>query len=324
MPLMSILVEVDSIPPKNTKRSVRYVRGESILRTSSSDRDERRGLSYVRLHCDTANILTLGSTRLNFAKQQRPLSSTHHPKATRDIYTMSSILNRPGAFTTRFAVPLKCENCKQAVSTSLLALPGVEEVSVDIPNQAVVVTGRAAPSKMIAAIEGTGRSAILRGSGEPGSSAICILETTGPPFHERVRGLARIIRNSPQSILIDLTVQGVTPGNYVATIRQTGDISDGAASTGQVWGSDILSKQGDKPRGVLGTVQVGVDKKGSAFLERSIQIWEIIGRSMILSRGTPEVREDQTALVGVIARSAGIWENDKKVHTSLVQPIHNG
>jgi copper chaperone for superoxide dismutase len=55
--------------------------------------------------------------------------------------------------------------------------------------------------------------------------------------------------------------------------------------------------------------------KGNVFLDRPVAIWELIGRSMVVSksRDGPCKREDPDTLVGVIARSAGVWDNDKMV-----------
>lgn len=133
---------------------------------------------------------------------------------------------------------------------------------------------------------------------------------------DQVRGLARIVQVSSTHSLVDLTIRGLSPGTYWATIRQTGDISSGAASAGGVWG-ELISKLGKspEPKGLLGTVDVGPDGRGSVFLDRPLQIWELIGRSMIVSRNRhgEHQQDDPNTLVGVIARSAGAWDNDKTV-----------
>ncbi len=132
---------------------------------------------------------------------------------------------------------------------------------------------------------------------------------------DKVRGLARMVQVAPNLTLIDLTIRGLSPGTYWATIRETGDISNGAISTRGIWTDH---KEGAlKPGGFLGTVQVGKDRIGSLFLDKPIHIWEIIGRGMVVSKqhegeGKFE-KNDEDTLVGVIARSAGVWDNDKTV-----------
>ena len=64
-------------------------------------------------------------------------------------------------------------------------------------------------------------------------------------------------------------------------------------------------------------MQVGKDGVGSVFLDKPIQIWEMIGRGMVVSKqhegeGKFE-KNDADTLVGVIARSAGVWDSDKTV-----------
>ncbi len=125
-----------------------------------------------------------------------------------------------------------------------------------------------------------------------------------------------MVQVSPSITLVDLTIRGLPEGEYWATIREKGDISDGAASTGGIWEALKSAFKGpEEPRGVFGKVQVGKDGMGSTFLDRPVQIWEMIGRSMVVSKQKDGGfrREDPDTLVGVIARSAGVWDNDKTV-----------
>ena len=146
-------------------------------------------------------------------------------------------------------------------------------------------------------------------------AAVCILETHSNTVSDKVRGLARFVQVCANLTLIDLTIRGLSPGNYWATIRETGDISNGAVSTRGIWTDPKESAL--KPRGVLGTVQVGNDGIGSVFIDKPTQIWEMIGRGLVISKqheGKGKFEEnDEDTLVGVIARSAGVWDNDKTV-----------
>ena len=128
-----------------------------------------------------------------------------------------------------------------------------------------------------------------------------------------------MIQVSPSLTVVDLTTRGLSPGTYWATIRETGNTSSGAASTGGIWGApESVSGQRSPPtdaRGLLGTITVGRNGVGSVFLDRPVQIWEVIGRGMVVSRHADGklYSDDDNVLVGVIARSAGVWENDKTV-----------
>lgn len=143
------------------------------------------------------------------------------------------------------------------------------------------------------------------------------------PDHEKsreVRGLARMVEVSNAVTLVDLTLRGVAPGTYRATIREYGDLKHGASSTGPVWKGDLTAPPGRKGdvRGELGAVEIGPDGRGSVFLDRPFQVWEVIGHALIVSPqaetgGQQALQNDENTVVGVIARSAGMWDNDKTV-----------
>lgn len=129
----------------------------------------------------------------------------------------------------------------------------------------------------------------------------------------QVRGLARMVQVSPETTLVDLTIRGVAPGVYSASIREYGDLKYGATSTGPIWKGANSTTQ---PRGLLGTVTIGKDGHGAVFLDHPFQVWEVIGHAMVVSsQGEDKVtlENDVNTVVGVIARSAGVWDNDKTV-----------
>ncbi|OAP54651.1 hypothetical protein AYL99_11099 [Fonsecaea erecta] len=219
-------------------------------------------------------------------------------------------------FQTTFAVPLHCDSCVQDVTGALEKVQGITKIEANLKDQLFYIEGTAPPSSIVSAIESTGRDAILRGSGKSNSAGVCILETHAKAVSDPVRGLARMVQVADDRTLVDLTLRGVSPGTYHATIRATGDISRGAASTGGIWEAVKELAGFRQPRGLFGTVEVNQDGRGSAFLDRPVSIWEIIGRSMVVSKQQPDgafQTEDPDTLVGVIARSAGVWDNDKTV-----------
>lgn len=127
-----------------------------------------------------------------------------------------------------------------------------------------------------------------------------------------------MVQVSSNLTLVDLTLNGMKPGRYCTTVRAAGDISQGAESTGGIWEAvkaKVLGETPKEPRGVFGTVDVDEKGRGNVFMDRPVAIWEMIGRSMVVSKSQdgPFRREDPDTLVGVIARSAGVWDNDKMV-----------
>jgi len=236
-------------------------------------------------------------------------------------------------FQTLFAVPMTCDGCAKDVTGALHKLPGITKVEANVKDQLVSVEGTAAPSAIVGVIQATGRDAILRGSGTSNSAAVSILETyyhrsdaevtpAGAPgeswVNERlVRGLVRMVQVGPSETLVDLTVRGVPPGRYRATIREYGNLRDGASSAGPVWSAQSKETDAASARGVLGTVEVGRDGYGNAFINRPFQVWEVIGHALVVSRQDESdgalLRNEEDTIVGVIARSAGVWDNDKTV-----------
>ena len=138
-----------------------------------------------------------------------------------------------------------------------------------------------------------------------------VVDTQDEDKERSVRGLARMVQVSPERTLVDLTVRGVAPGTYRATIREYGDLKHGARSTGPVWAGGE-----NQNKGLLGVVEVGKDGRGAAFIDHPFQIWEVIGHAMVLTRQdetAKSLENDDNTVVGVIARSAGVWDNDKTV-----------
>ncbi|CEJ90590.1 Putative Superoxide dismutase 1 copper chaperone [[Torrubiella] hemipterigena] len=245
----------------------------------------------------------------------------HKKAATPSTHNKHNAMTAEHSFQTLFAVPLSCDSCIKSVSDALYQLGGITKVEGNLKDQLISVEGSAAPSKIVEAIQDTGRDAILRGSGASNSAAVSILENfaenvpsqqdEGNPKRE-VRGLARMVEIGSGRTLVDLTIRGVTPGTYHATIREYGDLKQGATSTGPVWATEGNKQE---PRGYLGTVDVGKDGSGAVFSDHAFQVWEIIGHAMVLTRQTEEqaLQNDEDTVVGVVARSAGMWDNDKTV-----------
>ncbi|KAI1375934.1 Cu,Zn superoxide dismutase-like protein [Hypoxylon crocopeplum] len=291
-----------------------------------------------RSFATTSGIFCLGFAAESYfhrSKRESLLYLNKHPVATDGKMAIQNQVKTP--FQTLFAVPMTCDSCVKSVSDALYSLDGITKVEANLKDQLVVVEGTAAPSAIVSAIESTGRDAILRGSGASNSAAVCILETyhrnekggealvpasapdaatEGSGVSDReVRGLARMVQVSPTTTLVDLTIRGVTPGTYSASIREYGDLKFGATSTGPVWAGGSGTTQ---PRGILGTVQVGKDGRGAVFLDHPFQVWEVIGHAMVVSSQQDGITEaklknDENTVVGVIARSAGMWDNDKTV-----------
>ncbi|MCJ1464177.1 copper chaperone [Pseudocyphellaria aurata] len=236
-------------------------------------------------------------------------------------------------YQSTFSVPLSCDSCVNDISAALSGLPGIQSTSFSLTSQLVTTTGSAPPSSIISTIQSTGRPAILRGSGAPNSAAVCILELPPTSFTlskaaSPIRGLVRLIQLAPTHTLLDLSLSDVPPGTYRASLRQSGDISRSAASMGALHRG---------AQGELGTVVVDRDGRGKVVGDIQWGVAEMVGRGIVVERndddsnnrecevndtalqksnsgGGGEAEQGvETVVVGVVARSAGAWENSKVV-----------
>lgn len=221
-------------------------------------------------------------------------------------------------FETVFNVPMECQACVDSVQNALAPLP-LKDIKVDLATQTVTALGQVSPSAIVKAIQETGKDAIIRGTGKPNSAAVCILESFDENDRQHpVKGLARIVAVSQSDIYVDLTVNGLPKGKYYPQIRVSGNLSEGALSTGRLFHAfpevdvSVPATTGStlNSLGAFSTASKSLFS-GQSFLQAKLSVSELIGRSIVLSTIKDEVSEN--AICGVIARSAGAWENDKLV-----------
>ncbi|CAB4256924.1 similar to Saccharomyces cerevisiae YMR038C CCS1 Copper chaperone for superoxide dismutase Sod1p, involved in oxidative stress protection [Maudiozyma barnettii] len=197
------------------------------------------------------------------------------------------------------------KDVNETVVKQCLPIDLFQSYEVDSKRKMVGITSGVAPSDIISAFQKYGMDAILRGSGKPNSSAVTILEDFSQQVGSTVEGLVRIVQVTDSKTLFDITINGadLPAGNYSVAINENGDISKGLQSTGNAFFKfpETLKclKQAD---GIV---------TGHAFWSGSMKAWEIIGRSIVLKELTTDGPGKEIG--GVIARSAGAWENDKQV-----------
>ncbi|WVZ86791.1 hypothetical protein U9M48_033524 [Paspalum notatum var. saurae] len=212
--------------------------------------------------------------------------------------------------TTEFMVDMKCEGCVTAVKNKLQTLEGVKNIEVDLSNQVVRVLGSLPVKTMLDALHQTGRDARLIGQGNPNDFLVsaAVAEFKGPV----VFGVVRVAQVNMELARVEATFSGLSPGKHGWSINEYGDLTRGAESTGKVYNPpDYLS---DKPLGDLGTLEAG--ENGEAHFSASkekLRVVDLIGRSIALY--ATENRSDPGIAAAVIARSAGVGENYKKLCT---------
>ncbi|KAK1408310.1 hypothetical protein QVD17_39967 [Tagetes erecta] len=212
---------------------------------------------------------------------------------------------------TEFMVDMSCEGCVKAVKNKLQTVDGIKSIDVDLSNQVVRIFGSSPVKTMAEALEQTGRKARLIGQGLPGDVLIsaAVAEFKGP----QIFGVVRLAQVSMELARIEANFSGLSPGKHGWSINEFGDLTRGAASTGKVF-NPVNQPSEEKALGDLGTLEV--DENGEAFfsgVKKNLKIADLIGRAIAVYE--KEDRTDTGLAAAVIARSAGVGENYKKLCT---------
>ncbi|KAI8814338.1 superoxide dismutase [Cladochytrium replicatum] len=234
----------------------------------------------------------------------------------------------PKLFRAEYAVPMHCESCAADVTAAVQSVVSdsrsLKTIQPDLTNQTVLIESSLSPSVILSAIRATGRSAIFRGASgaDPAShpAAVCIFEsflgakTVGAWAQHDNRGVARLLQIDDENCLVDLTVDVDVPEEFAGSavefavkVHELGDISEGAASTGDLF--TLVGTLSAEPNSEKGLRRV-------QFVTESTQlkVWEVLGRSLVIDLAAAAGSSaSQYSMCGVIARSAGLFENTKKV-----------
>lgn len=273
----------------------------------SSPNPKPRNLSFLSSSSSLLSSTTSGLVK-NLTQPRSALSmetpASSHMSISQDNVTLPELF-------TEFMVDMKCEGCVNSVKNKLQSVNGVKNVEVDLANQVVRILGSSPVKTMTEALEQTGRNAKLIGQGIPEDFLVsaAVAEFKGPDIF----GVVRFAQVNMDLARIEANFTGLSLGKHGWSINEFGDLTEGAASTGKVFNP---TNQGTvlKPLGDLGTLYV--DEKGDAFFSGTIQklrVADLIGRSLVVY-GT-EDKSDKGLTAAVIARSAGVGENYKKICT---------
>lgn len=234
------------------------------------------------------------------------LPATTEAKPSSDLVQTGVLLE----LMTEFMVDMKCEGCVSSVKNNLLKLDGVKNVDVDLSNQVVRVLGSLPVKTMVDALEQTGRKTKLIGQGNPNDFLVsaAVAEFKGPTIF----GVVRLAQVNMELARIEASFSGLSPGKHGWAINEFGDLTSGAASTGKVYNpADQLS---ETPLGDLGTLEA--QENGEANFtgaKQMLRVVDLIGRSIVVYESAD--KSDSGIAAAVIARSAGVGENYKKLCT---------
>ncbi|XP_055629259.1 copper chaperone for superoxide dismutase [Toxorhynchites rutilus septentrionalis] len=191
-----------------------------------------------------------------------------------------------------FAVQISGKKCAEQVRS---ALQDIGSVDIDVEKGSVLAATALPWTEVQRKIEATGRRAVLSGFG--GQSAVSIVNHGNET--SSVTGVVRFcaLTTDQKGAVIDGFIDGLEANTfYNLNIHECGDISCGCTSVGAVYDSNKISS----------------DENGRAtihFTNNQLKVSDIIGRSVVIV----ELQSDTRLACGIIARSAGIFENYKKI-----------
>uniref|UniRef100_A0A2M4CUR9 superoxide dismutase n=1 Tax=Anopheles darlingi TaxID=43151 RepID=A0A2M4CUR9_ANODA len=198
-----------------------------------------------------------------------------------------------GNIKMEFAVQVIGDDLADAIRNTLT---DTKNIDIDVKKGSVLVETTLPWLEIHRRIEATGRRAVLTGFG--GQSAVAMVDHGNEKTN--VRGVVRFCSSSAtgRGAVVDGTIDGLAKQEkYLLNVHECGDISEGCASVGDVYDS----------------VEVSSDSNGKAtirFVNERLDVADLIGRSVVIAESQNEHRR---LSCGIIARSAGIFENYKKI-----------
>jgi copper chaperone for superoxide dismutase len=222
------------------------------------------------------------------------------------------------------------------------------DVAVDAVLAAVEATGRAV--RLVGS--GSASEAPLLSVpplvGLPDESTAAVAEFKGTAYaHGPVYGVMRLVQltgappaptrgGEPELTLVPVTapatesaaraevsLSGLPPGTAMCVaVHTSGDVTDGAASTGPPF--DYRAAAGSGEAGADTTGHAGcvlsftTDASGNAAasaVATGLRVWAVLGRAAVLHAGTgaPDTHGSTRLAAAVLARSAAVGSNDKRV-----------
>lgn len=218
------------------------------------------------------------------------------------------------------AVNLTNEDCSSDITMLLRTNKSIKNVAVNFERQTVIVETALPTHEVVKIIEGSGKKALVTGVGVAGSqivnlgSAVAIMHEGNPS--SGVRGVARIVQSTNDICIVDGTLDGLAPSSeHSLAIHEYGDISDGCNSCGDILSISTGNSQNNSSLyGDIGIVHSDTTGRSAFRIEsRQIKVWDVIGRSVVVKSRTSSSTAWTKLACGIIARSAGLFENFKKI-----------
>jgi len=216
---------------------------------------------------------------------------------------------------------------------------GISKSDIHISYETETITVKTdQPSSIILnSIEKTGVKAVLKGYGSAthninlGAAVAMIGGSTGHSPSD-INGVVRFIQINENECVVDGTIDGLLPGKHGIHVYECGDLSNGCESIGkhlnlkQVTHGSQTDDAKHRHTGDLGNITANEDGRAVFyFKDHLINVSYLIGRSV----GVTEYEDDcgktnlnnskddgnsgKKIACGIIARSSGLFENNKKI-----------
>lgn len=200
-----------------------------------------------------------------------------------------------------FAVQMTCDSCVKAVNKALQDVPGVNNVEINLEKNSVVVDTSLPTIDVQKRLESSGRKVVVKGYA--GSIAAVSILDTGD---QNIKGVVRFVQATPTTCIIDGTIDGLKPGQHAISVHECGDLSNGCENVGEIF--HPTTALNGRLFGNLGTVDAEKNGRAAFRLEDNIlKLGDVIGRSFVVRTGNEKLA------CGIIARSAGLFENPKEI-----------
>ncbi|XP_013607226.1 PREDICTED: copper chaperone for superoxide dismutase, chloroplastic/cytosolic-like isoform X1 [Brassica oleracea var. oleracea] len=142
----------------------------------------------------------------------------------------------------------------------------------------------------------------------PQVSATAVSEFKGP----NIFGVVRFVQISMEIVRIEASFGGLSPGKHSWCINEYGDLTKGAASTGNIYNPLQDDQTATQLPGDLGTLEA--DQNGEALYtvtKEKMKVTDLIGRAVVVYETVDRSLQGITA--AVVARSGEVGESCRKL-----------
>lgn len=208
-----------------------------------------------------------------------------------------------------FAVRMTCQGCADAVTNVLSGVDGINKVSIDLGVERVVVETTLPSLKILELIESTGKMAVLQGMGSSQTlkhKGAGVAQVSG----NGSMGVIRFLQADDNICIIEGTIDGLNSATHKLFIHEEGNLSSGCDSCGDIFKGNFTTSLGSKYYGDLGSVDVNSNGRAVFnIVSPIVKVPDVIGRSLVIHDSSNSERVS----CGIIARSAGLFENEKRI-----------